>query len=68
MSAERSTWNAAIRASEALARDYAREHGIVLHGDRPTVYGPVAQPGSVYRRTWRSGGTVLFAEVVEVSS
>ena len=54
--------NSAIRASEALARDYARDHSMVLNGEQPTRYG------QIYTRRWVGPDVVLKAVVAEVYS
>lgn len=66
--AEANAWNSAVRASEGLVRDYARGRGIVMDGGKPEVYGPVAQPGSTYRRSWAGNGARVRVEVAEVTS
>lgn len=54
--------NSGVRRSEALARSYAREHGVMLHGDKPV------RDEHGYARTWRTvdGGHIVFATVVKL--
>jgi hypothetical protein len=54
--------NSGVRKSEALARDYARAHGIMLHGSKPN------RDESGYARIWRSedGTHEVIASVVRV--
>lgn len=66
--AETNAWNSAVRASEGLVRNYARDRGFVMVGDKPETYGPVAQPGSTYRRSWVGEGARVRVEVAEVTS
>lgn len=40
--------NSGVRKSESLAREYAREHGVVLHGSKPI------RDEHGYTRWWRS--------------
>lgn len=54
-------FNSAIRRTEALARTYARRHGVVLHG------GPSSSTGEKYARTnyrreWSNGTVVAIVE------
>jgi hypothetical protein len=52
--------NSGVRQSEALARAYARERGVMLHGDTP------ARDESGYVRVWRTAdqSVALIARVV----
>ena len=50
-------FNSGIRASEGLARDYARSIGRILVGDTPQRHG------DTYSRVWRNGDTKLIATV-----
>jgi hypothetical protein len=54
--------NSGVRKSEALAREYARAHGIILHGGKPH------RDDSGYIRFWRSddGQHEVTASVVPV--
>ena len=54
--AERTTfaWSSAIRATEAIVREYARERTTIMSGSDPQVMGTPARPGSIYRRRWTS--------------
>lgn len=47
--------NSAIRATEALAREYARGRQIILTGQLPS------REGNVYRRAWTGPGVHLTA-------
>ena len=64
--AQKSAWNSAVRASEALVRELALATGEAYEGDKPSVWGSV--PTGVYRRTWRgvATGRVLTIEMQEV--
>jgi hypothetical protein len=68
--AEKFSWNSAVRASEGLVRDHARQLGTTFTGDLPTVYG--GKPGSEgaeYRRTWHSpDGVHVWVRMAEVHS
>ena len=66
--AEKSAWNSAVRASEALVRDLAHDTGEAFVGGDPAVWGK--PPTGVYRRTWRgeSTGRALTVEMQEVTS
>lgn len=73
-------WNSAIRASEALAREAAHEHGTVLTGGMVAVtrvreeLHPSLDPTRVYRRAWVGEGdpgsafVATVRELVEVSA
>lgn len=62
-------WNSAIKATEAILREYARERFTVFNGDKPVVMeaGVVGNDERIYRRTWTSSsGQTLQALVWEV--
>lgn len=60
-------WNSAIRATEGILREYARDRFTVCHGDAPTVMGERDDPDRIYRRIWReSSGREFHALVWEV--
>lgn len=54
--------NSAIRKSEALARDLARNHGVMLAGHAPS------REGNHYRREWSAPGVLVTAHAREVLS
>jgi hypothetical protein len=57
-------WNSAIKATEAITREYARAHTTIYHGGRPVV---MEDPERIYRREWTSStGQTLRALVWEV--
>lgn len=45
-------WNSAIRATEAIVREYARERTVILSGGNPQAMGKPGEPDSIYRRRW----------------
>jgi hypothetical protein len=61
-------WNSAIRATEAIVREWARAEQTIYTGAKPVVQGgPVNTPGSIYTRTWTApNGHTLNALVWEV--
>lgn len=55
-------WNSAIRASEALVRELARERGSAYLGQSPRVEG--VAPERVYSRMWAGNdGRTVWAYV-----
>lgn len=60
-------WNSAVRATEAILRDYGRESVGPLHGGRPQITGERNDPARIYRRTWTTAtGRECSAMVWEV--
>lgn len=54
--------NSGIRATEDMAREYARSAGLYLYGDVPE------RVENVYTRRWSGGGVVGTATVREVET
>ena len=54
--------NSGVRKSEALVREFARDHGVMMHGDKPR------RDKEGYTRVWRSpdGSHELMAVVIAV--
>jgi hypothetical protein len=61
---ERRAWNAAIRATEAVVRETARDAGEYFNGSLPT------REGDRYSRLWRGekSGRILWAYVTKLES
>lgn len=62
------TWNAGIKASEQLVRDYAILNYTMYHGAEPVVTGgKPGEPEAVYSRQWtrRGGGGPVRIEMTE---
>ncbi|WP_331761025.1 hypothetical protein OG225_43140 (plasmid) [Nocardia sp. NBC_01377] len=55
--ATKHAFNSAVRESERLAGEHARELGVILHGDSPT------RVADTYERTWRHEDTAVIARV-----
>lgn len=49
--------NSAVRKSEALVRTYARDHGVIMTGDKSSI------DGAVYTRRWYAPGHEVIATV-----
>lgn len=49
--------NSAVRKSEALIRDYARSHGVIMTADK------AQRDGAVYTRRWQAPGHEVTATV-----
>jgi hypothetical protein len=59
-------WNSAIKATEAITRQYARDADRVFHGSKPIVLE--APDERIYRRYWTAAsGEKLMALVWEVA-
>ena len=59
-------WNSAIRATEAITRQHARDTLRIFHGGKPVVMD--SPDDRIYRRYWTAGdGTQLMALVWEVA-
>lgn len=57
-------WNSAIRATETILREHARDKMTVYHGGKPVV---MESPERIYRREWtNASGQTLRALVWEV--
>jgi hypothetical protein len=54
-------WNSAVRASEALAREQARELGVTLEGETPL------RIADRYTRRWFGPGGVVLVTSVRVA-
>lgn len=62
-------WNSAIRATEAILREYGRNGAGALHGAPPVVMEPeqAGNDSRIYRRLWTAdSGATLRALVWEV--
>ena len=62
-------WNSAVRASEALVRDYARTAGHALEGARPSVvdpcdHGKFCHCSGSYQRVWSAPNGLEVRTVV----
>lgn len=55
--------NSAVRKSEALVRQYARDHGVIMHGGTPH------RDENGYARIWRSadGSLEVVTSVIPVN-
>lgn len=62
-------WNSAIKATEAILREHARDNYTVYHGEQPIVMeaGAAGNDTKIYRRKWsNAAGRTLTAMVWEV--
>ena len=59
-------WNSAIKATEAIVRQHARDNQTIYTGGRPSVH-ELGTPERTYTRSWTAkDGTVVEALVWEV--
>lgn len=62
-------WNSAIRATESIVREYARDRTVILSGSAPQVMGEPGKADSIYRRRWSDAtGRELTAMVYEATA
>jgi len=64
-------WNSAIKATEAIMREYARNEGCIYEADKPRVMeaGAASNNTKIYRRQWtntNAGGKTFTAMVWEI--
>jgi hypothetical protein len=62
-------WNSAIKATETIMREHARDTMSIYHGDKPVVMeaGAAGNDTKIYRRNWtNAAGNTLQALVWEV--
>jgi len=62
-------WNSAIKATEAIMREYSRNSMTIYHGDKPIVMeaGAAGNDTKIYRRKWtNAAGKTLTAMVWEI--
>lgn len=62
-------WNSAIRATEAIVREHARNSFTIYSGDKPVVMeaGIAGNDSKIYRRYWtNASGNRVTAMVWEV--
>lgn len=53
--------NSGVRASEKLVREYARAHGVMMHGGQPH------RDETGYARIWKAEGHEVIASVIQVT-
>lgn len=59
-------WNSAVRASESLVGEYARELGTYFMGRDFALDGKPGAPGATYSRDWSGAGQTVTVMVQEV--